>query len=308
MSEDETRPRGEPHAGRADCDAVPHGRHAHRAHQVHAEQLDRAGLRAAPHGPGREHASRGAHPERGLPLDRRGPGDRRAHRLRWAGGQARQRQGSARPDHRAQGRPREGLLHQGDRRGRRGRFPRPDRDHLPGKRPPRAAEGGGAGARRQRRRARAGHRHRGKTRGARPVLGVHAAGDRFARLSAHRARRSRGRPAASTSEDDGGRPGAGEPELHLEAAGAAGRGRRTPEGFVVYRGAQLRGEVRPSAPASVARSRELLAERIDAGGVLTRDTLFGSPSAASSFLTGSSTNGLTLWRDGSGVSLKDLEG
>ena len=118
----------------------------------------------------------------------------------------------------------------------------------------------------------------------------------------------RGRPAASTSEDDGGRPGAGEPELHLEAAGAAGRGRRTPEGFVVYRGAQLRGEVRPSAPASVARSRELLAERIDAGGVLTRDTLFGSPSAASSFLTGSSTNGLTLWRDGSGVSLKDLEG
>lgn len=62
----------------------------------------------------------------------------------------------------------------------------------------------------------------------------------------------------------------------------------------------------PSAPDSVRKNRERFADRIE-GNKLKRDTLFASPSAASSFLMGASTSGNRYLETPEGVTLGDLE-
>lgn len=62
-----------------------------------------------------------------------------------------------------------------------------------------------------------------------------------------------------------------------------------------------------SAPESAHKNRERLADRISEDRELLRDTLFTSPSAASDFLTGSSTSGKVHWKTADGVTLRDLE-
>lgn len=42
-------------------------------------------------------------------------------------------------------------------------------------------------------------------------------------------------------------------------------------------------------------------------GVLQEDVLFFSPSYAAMFVIGKSTNGLTIWKDEDGHSLKEIE-
>lgn len=54
------------------------------------------------------------------------------------------------------------------------------------------------------------------------------------------------------------------------------------------------------------KNRERFADRIE-GNELNRDTLFASPSAASSFLMGASTSGNRYWEAPEGVTLGDLE-
>ena len=98
-----------------------------------------------------------------------------------------------------------------------------------------------------------------------------------------------------------------EPLLHLEASGASGEGRQTSDGFVVHAGAQLRMEVAPPMPESARKNRERFADRIDHKGKLLRDTLFSSPSGASSFLAGSSTSGKAYRKNAAGISLGELE-
>lgn len=98
-----------------------------------------------------------------------------------------------------------------------------------------------------------------------------------------------------------------EPLLFLNAAGASGNGRQTADGFVVLKGAKLRMSMTPSAPDSTRANRARYVDRVSSTGELLQDTLFNSPSAASSFLTGSSTSGKALWNTESGVSLGELE-
>lgn len=98
-----------------------------------------------------------------------------------------------------------------------------------------------------------------------------------------------------------------EPLLYLDGSGASGQGRQTADGFVVLAGSKLREEMTPSAPDSVKANRARYAERISRDYELMQDTLFSSPSAASNFLVGSSTNGRMYWRDNNGKSLRDLE-
>ena len=98
-----------------------------------------------------------------------------------------------------------------------------------------------------------------------------------------------------------------EPLLFLNSAGASGSGRQTTDGFVVLAGAKLRAGMTHSVPESARKNREKLAERISEDGELLRDTLFTSPSAASDFLTGSSTSGKVYWKTADGVTLRDLE-
>ena len=102
-------------------------------------------------------------------------------------------------------------------------------------------------------------------------------------------------------------PLAPEPLLTLHSSVASGQGRQTSDGFVVLSGASLRRELTHSAPESVRKNRERFADRIASDGTLIRDTLFTSPSAASDFLTGSSTSGKMYWRNAQGVTLRELE-
>lgn len=112
---------------------------------------------------------------------------------------------------------------------------------------------------------------------------------------------------ANTNETKATQTTSTEPLLFLDASGAKATGRQTTEGFVVLAGSILRNEIVPSARHKVEANRLRLADRIDPNRSLTQDTLFASPSAASNFLTGASTNGKTTWKDKHGVSLRDLE-
>ncbi|MBC3184984.1 GIY-YIG nuclease family protein [Corynebacterium sp. zg-331] len=98
-----------------------------------------------------------------------------------------------------------------------------------------------------------------------------------------------------------------EPLLYLDYKGALGEGRQTADGFVVLAGSKLHEEMVPSVPDSAKKNREKYNKRIGPDFNLLEDTLFGSPSAASAFLTGASTNGKTYWKNDQGVTLGDLE-
>lgn len=74
-----------------------------------------------------------------------------------------------------------------------------------------------------------------------------------------------------------------------------GEARRTADKFVVLKGAVLSESVVPSAPASVARHREIHAHAIQ-GDRLVKDVAFSSPSAAASFLSGNSLSGPRSWK------------
>ena len=88
-------------------------------------------------------------------------------------------------------------------------------------------------------------------------------------------------------------------------------GKRTSNGFIVFKGSHAALEHRPSAKRMAAK-RDLLVEQ----GILkqeqdvlvfTRDVEFGSPSTAASVIKGGNTNGLTNWKNRSGIKLRDLE-
>lgn len=98
-----------------------------------------------------------------------------------------------------------------------------------------------------------------------------------------------------------------EPELYLDSAGAKGKGRQTADGFVVLAGSKLRAEMTHSVPDAAKANRAKYAERISPDKELLQDTLFNSPSAASNFLTGSSTSGKVYWKNADGITLRDLE-
>ena len=102
-------------------------------------------------------------------------------------------------------------------------------------------------------------------------------------------------------------------ELILKGArGASGRGKRTSDGFVVFKGSELSQSIVPSFPKGFNALREELLQSDsvseDASGLkLAEDYLFSSPSAAAAVLMGRSANGLIEWKNKSGKTLKDVE-
>lgn len=102
-------------------------------------------------------------------------------------------------------------------------------------------------------------------------------------------------------------------ELVLKGArGAAGRGKRTTDGFVVFKGSEMAVTTVPSFPRGFDTLREELVngesvieeqEKL----ILTEDILFGSPSAAAAVIMGRSANGLLEWKNKSGKILKEIE-
>lgn len=96
--------------------------------------------------------------------------------------------------------------------------------------------------------------------------------------------------------------------------GAAARGQRTANGFVVFQGSEAVLEPRPSAekyPYVLAQRKQLLADGtlIEKNGVLvfTKDAEFSSPSAAAAVIHGGSANGLLEWKTKDGKTLKQLD-
>lgn len=103
-------------------------------------------------------------------------------------------------------------------------------------------------------------------------------------------------------------PADNEPNLYLEYSKAKATGKRTSDGFVVFKGSVINPSLAKSCPERTIKDREKYANKIDKSNVLTNDILFSSPSAAAAFVGGASLSGNALWKDGDGVSLKDIIG
>lgn len=97
-----------------------------------------------------------------------------------------------------------------------------------------------------------------------------------------------------------------DPMLFLKTSKAEAKGRRTNEGFVVYKGAFISTQPTKSCQKTIHNLREKYSNRIENGNLL-EDTLFTSPSAAAGFVTYASTNGMIIWQDKKGRTLKDIE-
>ena len=115
-------------------------------------------------------------------------------------------------------------------------------------------------------------------------------------------------PAVSKKEDDKEDIG----DLQCKIKGLIAFGRRTENGFIVFKGSQAVLEHRKSAAKAKTRRENLVKK-----GVLlekgdhyefTRDYEFTSPSQAAAMVRGGSSNGLTCWKTKKGITLKELEG
>lgn len=95
--------------------------------------------------------------------------------------------------------------------------------------------------------------------------------------------------------------------LYFEHSGVKATGRRTIEGFVVFKGSQIVAKLTKSCPNPTLRNREKYADKIDATFCLMEDILFTSPSSAASFIGGASLSGNATWRNADGITLKKSE-
>ena len=104
--------------------------------------------------------------------------------------------------------------------------------------------------------------------------------------------------------------------VHCRIKGAEAHGQLTPNGFVVFEGSRAVINLRPSAKTAhpfVIPVREKL---ISNGTLIqdgdhyrfTRDTEFGSPSAAAAQIHGGGANGWKEWKDDNGRTLGEVEG
>ena len=99
--------------------------------------------------------------------------------------------------------------------------------------------------------------------------------------------------------------------LTFKIKGIVATGKRTSNGFVVFKGSQAILAHRPSAKWS-RRKREELQEKgiLEAHGdhlVFSVDSEFGSPSTAASMVSGGATSGRVAWKNEKGQSLKEIE-
>ena len=111
----------------------------------------------------------------------------------------------------------------------------------------------------------------------------------------------------SVVAEDGAASRDSEPALFLNTAKANAKGKRTSDGFVVFKGSKVASAPTKSCPDSIKSLREKNAARIDINHTLTENMLFSSPSAAAGFVNYASANGLVMWVAENGKSLKELE-
>jgi len=94
--------------------------------------------------------------------------------------------------------------------------------------------------------------------------------------------------------------------------------KRSSEGYIVLQGSVINSKTNEKTCSGVAKKARVSA-KVDENNVLLEDVLFSSPSAASMFVTGASSNGYTAWKTAAssngytawktadGKTLKDVE-
>jgi hypothetical protein len=82
--------------------------------------------------------------------------------------------------------------------------------------------------------------------------------------------------------------------------------KRSSEGYIVLHGSVINSKTNEKTCSGVAKKARDRA-KVDENNVLLEDVLFSSPSAASMFVTGASSNGYTAWKTADGKTLKDVE-
>lgn len=95
--------------------------------------------------------------------------------------------------------------------------------------------------------------------------------------------------------------------------GAKARGKRTPDGFVVFRDSEIATDtVKSYREKGLNKLRDELIEneiivKVENKLIFKSDYLFSSPSAAAMVIMGRSANGLQEWKDSSGKELREIE-
>jgi hypothetical protein len=99
--------------------------------------------------------------------------------------------------------------------------------------------------------------------------------------------------------------------LFCTIKGLKAKGKRTSNGFLVFKGSKCVPDPRPSAIRMKGKRDKLFAagvlEEKDGFIEFAKDHEFSSPSAAAGMIRGGGSNGLTLWKDAKGKSLKQHE-
>lgn len=96
------------------------------------------------------------------------------------------------------------------------------------------------------------------------------------------------------------------PVLYFETKRVQATGCVVADGFVVMKGSRLDPTISKSCPSNVVEFRQKFSSRI-IDDVLTEDVLLPSPSAAASFVSGSSRSGKIAWKTAEGVALGQLK-
>lgn len=105
--------------------------------------------------------------------------------------------------------------------------------------------------------------------------------------------------------------------FYCEGRGIKAKGKLTDEGFVVLKGSEIAGTETKSLSSSLKKKRELNLGYLRGGNTYSKlsngnyqvlkDVLFNSPSAASGFVLGRSSNGWEAWKLRNGQTLHELE-
>ena len=97
-----------------------------------------------------------------------------------------------------------------------------------------------------------------------------------------------------------------EPVLYLEYGKGIASGKRTSDGFVIFKGSAVNPSLTKRCPERTIKDRKKYASKINKNGVLISDILLSSPSSAAGFVGGASLSGNALWKDSNGKTLKEL--
>lgn len=97
-----------------------------------------------------------------------------------------------------------------------------------------------------------------------------------------------------------------EPVLYLEYGKGRASGKRTSDGFVIFKGSAVNPSLTKNCPERTIKDRKKYANKINKNGVLISDILLSSPSSAAGFVGGASLSANALWKDSNGKTLKEL--